>query len=153
MINDAVIASDTKQSLDGGGQPDRDCVFDEFIAITTILVYMPIQQGSNSAAGSLPGIPDTAAGGLGQNTSKLLICGIFPMLEGRLSGAETDFLPDGRENSDDALAAQRGDFALVVAQTLEDLVGVLAEQRCGSAVGARGRGELDRGRGQRQRTS
>src|ERR1700730_11560663 len=89
-------------NLDGGGQPDRDCFVAALLAMTPMLVYMAIQQGSNSAAGSLPGIPDTAAGGLGQNTPKALIYGLFLMLEGRYSGAETDFLPDGRENSDDA---------------------------------------------------
>src|ERR1700738_4716734 len=89
-------------NLDGGGQPDRDCFVAALLAMTPMLVYMPIQQGSNSAAGSLPGIPDTAAGGLGQNTLKALIYRIFPMLEGGF-GAETRFFPDGRENSDDAI--------------------------------------------------
>src|SRR6516165_4991555 len=56
-------------------------------------------------------------------------------------------------NSDDAPPAQRGDFRFVVAKAPEDLVGVLAEQWCGPAVGARGVGQLDRGRGQRQRLS
>jgi hypothetical protein len=59
--------------------------------MTPMLVYMPIQQGSNSAAGSLPGIPDTAAGGLGQNTPKALIYRIFLMLEGRFWGLRRGF--------------------------------------------------------------
>src|SRR5438132_2547424 len=125
--------------------------------MTPMLVYMPIQQGRaalpNSAAGPLSGIPNSAAGGLGQIPSKLLIYGLFPMLEGRFSGAGSDFLPDGRGNSDDPLVAQRGDFALVIAEAAEDFVGVLAEQWCGPAVGARGLGELDRRRRQRQRVT
>src|SRR5215471_9105115 len=52
----------------------------------------------------------------------------------------------GSENSDDPLAAQGGDLGRGVAEALDDLVGVLAEQRGGPAVGARGLGELDRGR-------
>src|SRR5438132_10710785 len=136
------------------GTPDLAGGRPGVLAMTPVLVYMPIQQGQaalpNSAAGSLPGIPNSAAGGLGQIPSKLLIYGLFLMLEGRFSRAGSDFLPDGRGNSDDPLAAQRGDFALVIAEAAEDFVGVLAEQWCGPAVGARGLGEPDRARRQGQ---
>src|SRR5258708_7215035 len=139
------------------GTPDLAGGRPGVLAMIPMLVYMPIQHGRtalpNSAASPLPGIPDSAAGRLGQIPSKLLIYGIFPILEGRLSGAGRDFLPDGRGNSDDPLVAQRGDFARVVAEGAEDFVGVLAEQRCRPAVGARGLGELDRRRRQRQRVA
>src|SRR2546421_742508 len=95
-------------------------------AMIPMLVYMPIQHGRtalpNSAASPLPGIPDSSAGRLGQNMSKALIYSIFLMLEGRLSGAKTDFLPDGRGNSDDPLAAQLGDLRFVIAEAAEDFV-------------------------------
>src|ERR1700730_313849 len=68
-------------------------------------------------------------------------------IRGRISEVAAKFsLFSGRARriSDDALAAQRGDLRRVVAEAAEDLVGVLAEQWCGPAVGARGFGELDR---------
>src|SRR6266849_10679657 len=115
---------------------------------------MPIQQGRgtrpNSAANSLPSAQNSAAGGLGQNTCKALICRVFLTSEGAISGAETGFFPAGRENSDDAIPAQRGDLGVVVAEAAEDLVGVLAEERRRPAIGAGAFGELDRGRGQRE---
>src|ERR1700730_12427447 len=133
-----------RSNLDGGGQSDPDCVVVALLAMTPMLVYMPIQEGSNSAASSLPGIPNSAAGRLEQIPSKSLIYRVFTMLEGRFLVAGSDFFPDRRENSDEPFPAQRGDFALVVAEGSDDLLGVLAEQRCRPAVGAGGLGELDR---------
>ena len=91
------------------GTPDLAGGRPGVLAMIPMLVYMPIQHGRtalpNSAASPLPGIPDSAAGRLGQILSKLLIYGLFLMLEGRFSRAGSDFLPDGRGNSDDPLAA------------------------------------------------
>src|SRR6266851_2712061 len=49
----------------------------------------------------------------------------------------------------DALGAQRGDLGHPVTEALQDLVGVLAEERRRAAIGAGGFRQLDRGRGQR----
>ncbi len=56
----------------------------------------------------------------------------------------------GPRLSDHPRRPQRGDLAVVIAEALQDLVGMLAEQRGGTAVGAGGFGELDRRRGERQ---
>src|SRR5258705_9715023 len=51
----------------------------------------------NSAANPLPTPQNSAAGGLGQIVSKLLIFLYSWMLEGRFSGGKMRFLPDGRD--------------------------------------------------------
>src|SRR5207302_11161027 len=79
------------------GTPDLAGGRPGVLAMIPMLVYMPIQHGRtalpNSAASPLPGISDSAAGRLGQILSKLLIYGIFPMVEVGFSVAGTDFLP------------------------------------------------------------
>src|SRR6266568_3292857 len=50
-----------------------------------------------------------------------------------------------------ALLAQCGDLGSPIAEALQDLVGVLAEERRRAAIGAGGFRQLDRGRGQRHR--
>src|ERR1700737_4188842 len=63
--------------------------------------FMPISQTTglrpNSSAASLPTPINSAAGGLGQIVSKLLILLYSWALEGRFSRVKTRFLPDGRE--------------------------------------------------------
>src|SRR5262249_40163487 len=85
--------------------------------------------------------------------SNYLIWIVLWSIRGRIWGVAAKFsLFSGRARqiSDDALAAQCFDLALVIAETAQDLVGVLTEQWCGPSVGARGFGELDRCRRQRQ---
>src|SRR5207237_1427459 len=48
-----------------------------------------------------------------------------------------------------ALLVQRGDLGGTIAEALQDLVGMLAEERRRTAIGAGGFRQLDRGRGQR----
>src|SRR5580658_6606223 len=52
---------------------------------------------------------------------------------------------------DDLLRAQRDDLGRAAAEALQDLVGVFADEWRPSAIGARGLGQVDRGRRQRQR--
>src|SRR6516225_11526069 len=58
--------------------------------------------------------------------------------------------PSTREDSHDALAAQCRDFRVVIIEASKNLVGVLTEPRCRPAVSARGFGELDWSRRERQ---
>src|SRR5205809_8093493 len=64
--------------------------------------------------------------------------------------SESGYSLTAGKNSDNPFAAQLGDLGRVVAEALEDLVGVLAEQGGRPAVGAGRLGELDRGRRQGQ---
>src|SRR5882724_4784619 len=86
------IASSSRNARPGGrpsGGPRND---------TDACIYADSARPSRAAefrCQSPAGQPNSAAGGLGQIPSKALIYGLFLMLEGRLSGAETDFLPDG----------------------------------------------------------
>ena len=72
----------------------------------------------NSAAVSLPTPINSAAGGLGQIVSKLLIFFYSWVLEGQFSGIKTRFLPDGREMPTGSASARqhrgllRGDAAV-----------------------------------------
>jgi len=61
-----------------------------------MLNTQPRDRVANSAANSLPTPQNSAAAGLGQIVSKLLIFCCSWVLEGRFSGGKTRFLPDGR---------------------------------------------------------
>src|SRR3984893_17530913 len=65
------------------------------------MVYMPISQARggrpNSAANPLPTPQNSAAGGLGQIVSKLLILLYSWVLEGLFSSVTTRFLPHSRD--------------------------------------------------------
>src|ERR1700736_2331363 len=84
--------------------------------------YMLISQArggrSNSSAVSLPTPINSAAGGLGQIVSKLLILLYSWVLEGLFSGVKTRFLPHSRDmrwgsgRPDRAAGLLRGDAAV-----------------------------------------
>jgi hypothetical protein len=63
----------------------------------------------------LSSAPNSAVAERRQNTCKALISNVFAIPEERFSGAETIFPLSTAKNSDDALAAQRGDLGVVVA--------------------------------------
>src|SRR5882724_4195002 len=75
------------------------------------LIYMPISEAAdmrpNSAANSPPTPINSAAGGLGQIVSNLLILLYYWVLEGRFSGVKNAFSPDGRGMPTESASARR----------------------------------------------